>query len=109
MTAIIEKHRRVFGAPSGVPPSRGIYDFNIKLKAGAAPVLRSQYRLSLAERRALRDELNKKMTLGWLTNSLSAWSSPVQFARNRRKDQKLFTITESSPVLEGSAPRKEIF
>ena len=52
------KHRH--GA-TGVPPSRGLYDFKITLKLGANPTRRTQYRLSLAERRALRDDLDKKM------------------------------------------------
>ena len=52
------KHRHV---ATGVPPSRGLYDFKITLKPGANPTRKTQYRLSLAERRALRDDLDKKM------------------------------------------------
>ena len=58
---------------------------------GATPTRRTQHRLSLAERRALRHGLDKKMDNH---QSISAWSSPVLSARNRRKDQTLTTRTD---------------
>ena len=98
MNEIVKKYPDVFSPMDGIPPSRGIYDFKIVLRPGAEPVRRSYYRMSLAERRALLAELEKKGALNWIEPSLSPWSSPVLFARNRRKDQSLRPVYDFRSV-----------
>ena len=92
IAAAIKRFPRVFTKPTGIPPRRGDYDFEIKLKDGAEPVRKKHYRLSLEEKKAVWDEVQRLLKLGWIETSRSAWSCPILFAKNRKKDGRLRAV-----------------
>lgn len=83
---VVSKHPGVFIKPDELPPRRGNWDFQIELKEGAEPVRKQYARFSQKEREAAWAEVQKLLKLGWIRQSASSWSSPLLFARNKKKD-----------------------
>ena len=93
MVDVIEQYKdTVFSTLSELPPRRGDWDFRIELLNRAQPSKISHYRLSAREKDAVLKEITKMRALGWFVPSKSAWSSPILFAKNTRKDGSLRAV-----------------
>ena len=83
----------VFAPLAGLPPRRGEWDFQIELlDPSLNPIHQKHYKMSAAEKEAVRKELAKLVALGWIDTSSSAWSAPILFARNKKKDGSLRAV-----------------
>lgn len=104
MQQIIDDHSRVFQKRESLPGRRGLYDFAIDLYDDARPERRTLYRLSTAETKALRAEVMGLLDRGWIARSHSAWSSPVLFAKNRKKDGSLRPVYDYRSINSRTVP-----
>lgn len=66
-----------------VPPVRQV-KFQIDLITGAAPVVRSPYRLAPSEMQELSSQLQELLDKGFIEPSFSPWGAPILFVK--RKD-----------------------
>ena len=82
----------VFQKLDSLPPSRGDWDFRIDLIADDNPTKQRHFKMSEKEKEAVRAELDKLILLGWIEPSQSAWSCPILFARNKKKDGSLRAV-----------------
>jgi len=77
--------------PSGVPPSRGVEHY-IELIPGTTPTFRRAYRLSTAETKELKVQLDELERLGFIQRSKSPYGAPVMFVK--KKDGKLRLVVD---------------
>ena len=83
----------VFSKLDSLPPRRGEWDFRIDLLDDTLnPVHQKHYKMSPQEKDAVKKELEKLRALGWIDTSSSAWSAPILFAKNRKKDGSLRAV-----------------
>lgn len=83
MQAIVSEHERVFRPLTELPPRRGTWDFRIELKdESALPAKKAPYRMSLREKEASRADTDKRVSMGWIRQSSSAWNSPTLFPKD---------------------------
>ncbi|KAI3802553.1 hypothetical protein L1987_30689 [Smallanthus sonchifolius] len=66
----------------GIPPSRQV-EFRIDLVPGAAPVVRSPYRLAPSEMQELSSQLQELLDKGFIRPSFSPWGAPVLFVKKK--------------------------
>eukprot|EP00253_Pinus_taeda_P011579 PITA_11579 len=66
----------------GLPPKRDI-DFTIELIPGAAPVLRTPYRMSVPELTELKMQLQELLDKNYIRPSVSPWGALVLFVRKK--------------------------
>ena len=66
----------------GLPPQREI-DFVIELVLGAEPVSRTPYRMTPAELKELKIQLQELLELGFIRPSFSPWGAPVLFVKKK--------------------------
>ncbi|GJU44558.1 putative reverse transcriptase domain-containing protein [Tanacetum coccineum] len=67
---------------SGLPPQRQV-EFRIELVAGAAPVVRSPYRLAPSEMQELSRQLQELQDKGLIRPSHTPWGAPVLFVKKK--------------------------
>jgi hypothetical protein len=68
--AVLEGFEDVFKEVQGLPPRRDI-DFSINLMPGAAPVLKTPYRMSTPELKELQMQLEELLRKGYICPSVS--------------------------------------
>nr|GEX11202.1 putative reverse transcriptase domain-containing protein [Tanacetum cinerariifolium] len=66
----------------GLPPARQV-EFQIDLVSGAAPVARSPYQLTPAEKQELSPQLQELSDKGFIRPSSSPWGAPVLFVKKK--------------------------
>jgi hypothetical protein len=85
--ALLQEFQDVCRPPTGVPPSRFGKDFTIKLQPGSDPAWGVVYRMSPAELREVRKQLDVLLQNGWIRPSESPFGAPILFVR--KKDNSL--------------------
>ena len=71
---------------SGLPPDREV-EFTIDLIPGTEPISIPPYRMSPAELRELKAQLEELLSKGFIRPSISPWGAPVLFVK--KKDESL--------------------
>jgi hypothetical protein len=77
--------------PSALPPSRGVEHY-IELIPGATPTFRRAYRLSIAETKELKVQLDELEKQGFIQRSKSPYGAPVMFVK--KKDGTLRLVVD---------------
>ena len=67
---------------SGLPPDREV-EFTIDLIPGTKPIFIPPYRMSLAELRELKAQLEELLSKGFILPSISPWGAPVFFVKKK--------------------------
>ena len=79
---LLLKYQSLTEPPTGLPPYRGIdEELRIQLKEGAVPPRVKTWRMSPAEMKELKEQLDAYIAKGFIRPSSSEWGSPVLFAR----------------------------
>jgi hypothetical protein len=79
---VMEYFEDVFKEILGLPLKRDI-DFYINLTTGAAPVLKTPYRMSTLELKEPQMQLEEILKKGYICPSVSPWGIPVLFMKNK--------------------------
>ena len=79
---VMEYFEDVFKEILGLPLKIDI-DFYINLTTGAAPVLKTPYRMSTLELKELQMQLEEILKKGYIHPSVSPWGALVLFMKNR--------------------------
>ncbi|TYK04093.1 ty3-gypsy retrotransposon protein [Cucumis melo var. makuwa] len=66
----------------GLPPSREI-DFAIELEQNTVPISKAPYRMTPAELKELKVQLQKLLDNGFIRPSVSPWGAPVLFVKKK--------------------------
>ncbi|KAL0546386.1 hypothetical protein IC582_016294 [Cucumis melo] len=66
----------------GLPPPREI-NFSIELESDTAPILRAPYRMTPAELKELKVQLQELLDKGFIRPSVSPWGAPVLFVKKK--------------------------
>ena len=72
----------------GLPPGREV-DFSINLLPGTSPISKAPYRMSPAEMKELKDQLQELLSLGFIRPSVSPWGAPVLFVKKKDGSMRL--------------------
>jgi hypothetical protein len=72
----------------GFPPEREL-EFKIHLKPGNELIARTHYRMSPPELQKLKFQLKEFLDLGIIRPSVSPWSAPIIFIRNKDRSWRL--------------------
>jgi hypothetical protein len=80
--SVLENFEDVFREVPRLPPKRDI-DFSINLMPGAAPVSKTPYIMSTLELKELQMQLKELRKKGYIRPSVSPWSAPVLFMKNK--------------------------
>ena len=67
---------------SGLPPDKEV-EFTIDLIPGTEPISIPPYRMSLAELRELKAQLEELLSKGFIRPSISPWGAPVLFVKKK--------------------------
>ena len=67
---------------SGLPPDRAI-EFVIELIPGTEPISILPYRMSPAELRELKAQLEELLSKGFIRPSISPWGAPILFVEKK--------------------------
>ncbi|TYJ98666.1 hypothetical protein E5676_scaffold507G00570 [Cucumis melo var. makuwa] len=73
---------------SGLSPSREI-DFAIELEPDTAPISRAPYRMTPAELKELKVQLQELLDKGFIRPSVSPWGAPVLFVKKKDGSMRL--------------------
>ena len=74
----------------GLPLVREI-DFTIELAPGTAPIFKSPYRMTPAELRELKTQLQELLDKGFIRPSMSLWGVPVLFVKKKDGSMRMCT------------------
>ncbi|KAA0048435.1 pol protein [Cucumis melo var. makuwa] len=72
----------------GLPPYREI-EFAIELEPGTVPISRAPYRMTLAELKELKVQLQELLDKGFIRPSVSPWGAPVLFVKKKDGSMRL--------------------
>jgi len=78
----------VFAPLSEMPPARPGFDHTIPT-GDAAPVAKKVYKMSPAELKTLREQLDELLRLGYIQPSTSPWAAPVLFVKKKDGSMRL--------------------
>ncbi|XP_057511924.1 uncharacterized protein LOC130794016 [Actinidia eriantha] len=73
---------------SGVPVDREI-DFTIELLPGTSPISITPYRMSPAELKELKEQLQELLDKGFIRPSVSLWGAPILFVKKKDGTMRL--------------------
>ncbi|KAA0032780.1 pol protein [Cucumis melo var. makuwa] len=73
---------------SGLPPHREV-EFAIKLEPGTVPISRALYRMTSAELKELKVQLQELLDKGFIRPSVSPWGAPVLFVKKKDGSMRL--------------------
>ncbi|XP_073304535.1 uncharacterized protein [Primulina huaijiensis] len=80
---VVRDFRSVFPDDvSGIPPDREM-DFSIQLMPGTMPISKTPYRLSPAEIKELKDQIQDLLDKGFIRPNFSPWGAPVLFVKKK--------------------------
>jgi len=74
---LLQQFEDLFQDPKGLPPSRGVYDHRIPLRAGAKPVNIRPYRYQLKQKDIIEQLVQEMLDSGIIQPSSSPFASPV--------------------------------
>ena len=77
MTPLISEYSDLFSDPTGLPPSRGLFDHRIPLKPDARPVNIRPYRYPLKQKDVIERLVQEMLDSGIIQHSCSPFTSPV--------------------------------
>ncbi|KAL0556805.1 hypothetical protein IC582_005322 [Cucumis melo] len=66
----------------GLPPHREV-EFSIELEPGTVPISRAPYRMTPAELKELKVQLQELLDKGFIRSSVSPWGAPVLFVKKK--------------------------
>ncbi|KAL0561573.1 hypothetical protein IC582_002007 [Cucumis melo] len=72
----------------GLPPHRKI-DFAIELEPGTVPISKASYRMTAAELKKLKVQLQELLDKGFIRPSVSPWGDPVLFVKKKDVSMRL--------------------
>ena len=73
---------------SGLPPKREV-EFGINLVPRAKPISKVSYRMTLAELRELKIQLQEFIDKKFIRPSVSLWGAPMLFVKNKDRSMRL--------------------
>lgn len=74
---ILKKYEQIFDEPTGLPPTRGVFDHRIPLESGANPVSIRPYRYALKQKDIIEKLVQQMLNQGIIRDSCSPFASPV--------------------------------
>jgi hypothetical protein len=80
--AVLKEFGDVFQEVPRLPPKRDI-DFSVNLMPRAAPVSKAPYKMSMPEIKELQLKLEELLKKGYIFPSVSPWSAPILFVKNK--------------------------
>ena len=72
----LESYATLFTPLTGIPPDDRVRH-GIQLVAGARPVMKRPYRLSMAQKKDAESQIKQYMHEGWIQPSMSAWGTAI--------------------------------
>ena len=77
LSSVLKQYEDLFQVPSGLPPSRGVFDHRIPLKGDAKPINIRPYRYPLKQKDIIEKLVQEMLDSGIIQPSCSPFASPV--------------------------------
>lgn len=77
IVSLLKDYRELFAEPTGLPPSRGIYDHKIVLQSGTEPINKRPYRYPSVKKDIIEELVQQMLDQGIVQPSSSPFASPV--------------------------------
>jgi len=110
VSKVLNEFSDAFEEVTILPGFKAGFDFKIEfLTPSPAPAWKKPYRLSPDETEAMRNEIDRLLTLGFISPTSSDWAAPIVFAKKRHKDSKLRMCIDYRGLNSLTKPLKIIF
>lgn len=104
VSEVIKEYDNVFGEPTQLPPSRGVFDHHISLVEGTSPSNARPYRYSPVQKDVIEKLVQEILAQGIIQQSSSPYASPVVLVGKRMGQGVCAIFREYAPFFDNISP-----